>query len=357
MWRKDPDGSFLDSNNRVLWFSLERFVRDICLGHCCFICGASPDSVAFNDEHVIPEWILRRFNLFDDSITLPNGVRRRYDRYKVPCCAACNSLMGAVVETAISEACRDGINSLVPFVSSGNALKLFVWMGLLFLKTHLKDREFRFNVDSRAGGDKIGDIYEWSSLHHIHSLARCFYTDAIVTPEAIGSMMVVEAQDHGGSDTFDYCDLYSPQASAVKLGNVAVIAVMDDSQGALSYFQSRLEKCTGPLSRIQIREIMVECGFLNLHLKNRPEFATQCDMGREEMRIVAFRPQLELLQPMDYCLRGEMLHYALKPFIPRIQMPGHTAEQIETAVKAGKATFLVDENGQFVTHAFAPLDE
>jgi hypothetical protein len=27
----------------------------------------------FNDEHVIPEWVLRKFNLFNRTLTFPNG--------------------------------------------------------------------------------------------------------------------------------------------------------------------------------------------------------------------------------------------------------------------------------------------
>lgn len=328
-------------------------MRDICLGSCCFICGASPANVPFNDEHVIPHWVLRKFNLFDKSVTLPNGRSRRYDRYKVPCCASCNSLMGETIEREISDACRDGVASLVRFVEEGNGLKLFVWLGLLFLKTHLKDRELPLHLDSRKGDGRIGDLYQWELLHHIHSLVRCFYTGAIVQSEAIGSMIVIDAQDHGGADSFDYCDLYIPQASAVKLGNVAVIAVMNDSNAALSYFHPRLEKCRGSLSRIQVREIMVEFGFLNMHLKNRPVFATECDMQKQEMRIVAIRPDLEL-EELDYGVRGEMLHYALENLIGHLQVPGASPEQIESSVKSGKATFLFAEDGTFVTHTYLP---
>jgi hypothetical protein len=119
MWQKTADGSIVDANDRVLFFSADRFEHDICLGECCFICGASPGKVPFNDEHVIPDWVLRRFNLFDKCITLPNGAKIRYGRYKVPCCEPCNRLMGTVVEPEISEACRDGFRSLSKFVNEG----------------------------------------------------------------------------------------------------------------------------------------------------------------------------------------------------------------------------------------------
>jgi hypothetical protein len=94
MWTKTKDGSVIDANGKVIYFSTERFIRDICLGGCCLICGARPDEKAFNNEHILPEWLLRRYHLFARTITLPNEGTVRYDRYTVPCCADCNALMG-----------------------------------------------------------------------------------------------------------------------------------------------------------------------------------------------------------------------------------------------------------------------
>ena len=111
MWTRTEDGSVVDDTGKVIYFSLERFVRDIGLGDCCFICGASPSDVPFNNEHVIAEWVLRRFGLFDRSLTLPNGTSMRYDRYTVPCCVVCNGLMGRVIEQPTSALTGGGPSS------------------------------------------------------------------------------------------------------------------------------------------------------------------------------------------------------------------------------------------------------
>jgi len=62
-----PDKSIINDQAKVIFFSLERFRTDIVEGHCCFICGARPDANAFNDEHVVPRWILKRFDLLQDT--------------------------------------------------------------------------------------------------------------------------------------------------------------------------------------------------------------------------------------------------------------------------------------------------
>ncbi len=98
---KTNDGSVLDSSGKVLYFSCERFVRDIAEGNCCFICGADKATTKFNDEHVIPDWVLKRFRLHSRTITLPNDTEFSYGRYKIPCCERCNSLLGSTFETPI----------------------------------------------------------------------------------------------------------------------------------------------------------------------------------------------------------------------------------------------------------------
>jgi hypothetical protein len=77
------DPTIIGDDERILLFSCERFVMDIVDGDCCFVCGAAPDTKIFNDDHIIPRWVLRRFGLFAKTIKLPNGERRQYDRYKV----------------------------------------------------------------------------------------------------------------------------------------------------------------------------------------------------------------------------------------------------------------------------------
>lgn len=112
MWVRCQDDTIVDLTGRVVYFSLERFVRDICLGECCFICGVSAADALFNDEHVLPRWLLRRYDLFALTVTLPNGTSLRYDRYTVPCCEACNTLMGRVIEEPVRALVEGGYDAI-----------------------------------------------------------------------------------------------------------------------------------------------------------------------------------------------------------------------------------------------------
>ena len=107
-----PDGTILSSDNRILYFSWDRFKSDICEGTCCFICGMPKNGNEFNDEHILPNWILRKFDLHRQSITLPNGQTLKYGSYKIPCCVTCNSLLGEELENPLSTVLSGGLDSV-----------------------------------------------------------------------------------------------------------------------------------------------------------------------------------------------------------------------------------------------------
>lgn len=351
MWRKTADGSVVDANGKIIVFSTERFVNDICLGDCCFICGAHPEEKPFNNEHILPEWLLRRYDLFSKTIVMPNQETVRYDRYTVPCCADCNSLMGEVVERPISEVVRGGAAAINDFVVAGNLLKIFVWMGLIFLKTHLKDRTQRVHLDRRKGEEKIGGWYHWESLHHVHSIVRCFYTDCFVEREAIGSFLSIPVNAPATVENFDFVDLHIAQAMLVRLGDLGILTVFDDSGAAMNYFRQQLEKIVGPVADLQLREILVEFAYLNLHLKDRPTFHSEIDLVNEKCRIVATRPQLALTE-MDLKIRGELLLHAVQHALPYIRVSGLSDEDKANTIRAGKTTFLFNDNGEFIKESW-----
>ncbi len=354
-WSKTPDGSFLDSTGKVLFFSKDRFVNDICLGHCCFICGAQPGSKPFNDEHVIPDWVLRKFNLFDRTLTLPNGTTIKYSRYKVPCCEECNSLMGLQIEQRISAVVNSGPQAIRDHIANGNSLEFFVWLGLIFLKTHLKDRDFRIERDRRQPDDKIGDLYDWETLHHIHCIVRCFVNGAHLDKDVFGSLGAFAAKSEASLDEFDYADLFAAQTMLLRLGEVVLITTFNDAGGALQGAMPRLERIGGALSEIQTREVMVDFAFVNLSLKERPRFHTECDLLNETLTERAVLSDQFELGDLDYAMRGALLRQALGDRIDHLQAAGKSAQEVEKAIDDGLFTVLFDDDGKFIERSFIPL--
>jgi hypothetical protein len=55
------DETIEDTERGIIHFGLARFVSKIAEGECCFVCGASPEVGSFNDEHILPAWLIKRY--------------------------------------------------------------------------------------------------------------------------------------------------------------------------------------------------------------------------------------------------------------------------------------------------------
>src|SRR5581483_991070 len=267
MWTKAADGTVLDKDGRVVFFTAQRFVNDICLGNCCFICGASPTVAEFNDEHILPDWLLRQYGLHQKTVNLPNATLRKYAGYRVQSCKSCNSMMGELIEQPLGHVFGQGPTATNDFAANGGVLKLVVWLGLIFFKTHLNDKNLRHHLDARKGTQSIAEEanYDWSELHHIHTIARCFYSGTEVAQEAVGSFLMIPVRREAMEEDFDFLDFKVPQTIYMRLGETALFSVFNDSGAALNCFMPVLEKITGPVSDLQAREIAAELAGLNLH--------------------------------------------------------------------------------------------
>jgi hypothetical protein len=148
-----------------------------------------------------------------------------------------------------------------------------------------------------------------------------------VEQEAVGSFLVVSVRTQASTEQFDFSDLYLAQSMFLRLGEMSVITVFNDSGAAMSWFWQKLEKITGPVSDLQLREIMVEFAYLNLPLKERPTFQTDCNILEETCRIIATRRSLDL-GDMDLTLRGALMHHAYQHILPFILNRDATDEEV-----------------------------
>jgi hypothetical protein len=344
---KTADGSIERSDGKIIFFSFDRFMSDIVRGNCCFICGVNPNIAAFNDEHVLPDWLLRKYGLHDKTVTLPNGRKLRYGGFTIPCCTRCNALMGEQFEEPISAMLAKGASALNQELKENGPWRLFCWMCLIFVKTHLKDTALNFHLDLRKGEQTIGEVHDWGQLHHIHCMARSFYTGCELDSETMGSLLVIPAKVRPHFESFDYVDLSFAKTMLLRVDETAIIAVLDDSQAALSIFFDELDKIRGPLSPLQAREVAAHFASINIHLAERTEFRSEFEVSSEECRIVARRPKQLLLSKWDSEVLGEIMHRICEEMLVGFSDKQETLQQIKT----GTRTFLVDSNGDFVANS------
>ena len=70
--------TIINPDGKILLYSIDDFYNRIVKGTDCFICGAEQRTKEFNDEHVLPDWLVRKYNLHNKSITLSNAANFKY---------------------------------------------------------------------------------------------------------------------------------------------------------------------------------------------------------------------------------------------------------------------------------------
>lgn len=351
---RTQDGSVVAPDGRVLFFSAERFAKDICEGKCCFICGADPADTAFNDEHILPNWVLRRFKLQRLAIALPNGRPHRYGSYVIPCCVSCNSLLGDMVEAPVSKVFAGGHEAVCEHLKTHGPRLLFAWMALIFLKTHLKDSSLREHSNHKDGNITIAAAaeYAWGAFHHLHCLARSVYTGAAVAPAAYGSLIVLPAGGTDGAGLFDLADISTAQTLVIRMDDFAVCAVFDDSCAVLQGVNHIIENIEGPLSTVQIREFAAHMACCNMHLQNRPKFRCRVANGRPpRVYIDGGHDASPSFKKRDKKVFGALMVQVLRGALPHIRVPGRTPEAVMALLRSGEASFIFDDNDKFIARA------
>jgi hypothetical protein len=341
--------TLIDTNGKIVFFGLQHFLKDVAKGDCCFICGASPKDKNFNDEHIIPDWILRRFNLYDEYITLPNGTKFKYGRYTVPCCQDCNTELGETYEKPISSLLGKSYKEVVAEIQKDPSISklIFRWLSLIFLKTHLKDKSLLAERDKRINKGFLADLYYWEDMHHIHCITRSHHTNAPIENDVYGSTFILPAMAIDRFGGFDYIDSQTGKTVMIQIGEIALIATLNDSCAGSTIFTENLKKITGALSPFQLREIVAHLNFINLSLEERPVYKSM--INSKEYKIKADIPEtLSLLDEEErFVSIGEFLRYYVEPMIGEIE----DREKVLKEIQEGRMTSLFDESGNFINHS------
>ena len=349
MISETEDHSLIDDQGRILFYSAEKFIREVVDGRCCFICGTAPESVPFNDEHVIPDWVLRRFGLHDKRIVVPGGSELRYGQYKVPCCVTCNSRLGRTFEEPVSDLFSKGYEAVVRHMRNDGPMILFCWLSLIFLKTHLKDRVLRINRDQRIQSGMISDLYEWPELHHIHCVARSFYTEAELSVGVFGSIFVFPSRTDSPLGEFDYADYYPGRAMLLRLGDITIVAVLNDACAAINILWESIQRLTGPLSALQCRELLAHFSYANILLKNRPKFYSVVNRASETLTISVEHSEFNETSEFKASEFGHVLYSVVSSTIDAV--PFSDPAEAHEHIRQGRWTFLFDSNGEFVNNS------
>jgi hypothetical protein len=300
----------------------------------------------FNDEHVIPDWILKRYGLHSQEIGFNvNQAGQLYGRFRVPCCKNCNGLMADTFETPISRLVSAGHPAVLEHLKSNGPMIFFQWLTLIFFKVHYRDKTLRLHLDTRKGTEMVGDLIDWIELHHIHCVARVFYTGAHLDVTALGSFRLLQARQPDFIGPFDYADLTEAQTMLLRLGDMAFLAVLNDSFAAWNVISDSLTNITAAPSGVQLREVMVRMAWINLRLEERPAFSSDFRAADESLTIRAQHGEDIALREPDLNEFGALMYSTFRDVIDT--MPQLNTAETRQHIQSGRWTFLFRPDGAF----------
>ena len=156
------------SNSDLINFDLDK--------ETCFVCGDKSESV----EHIIPKWLQKKFDLWDQKIEIPNLTHTTYKRLVVPACKKCNNEIYGALETKIKK-------------KTENEQDIWRWANKIHFGLRLKDHFFEF--DRSKPGSKIIDVFKNNDyfqknrkfLHCVSGKFSCF-------PDPFGSVFIFDLE-------------------------------------------------------------------------------------------------------------------------------------------------------------------
>jgi hypothetical protein len=220
---------------------------------------------------VVPKWVLRRYNLWDASITLLNGHALLYRRLTIPCCKTCNGTHLARLEREVQRAVVGGFSQ----VDALSHETLFLWLGKIFYGLL-----YRENLMHRSPRDRrrrrLVPRSSLTALSTHHQFLQGIRLPVRWVSPIPASVFVVPLQAPATPEhCFDLRDNQFAMTISIRLGEVGIIAALQDGGAQRDMFFPLLERFRRhPLHPMQFVELTAEF-FYKVSLARRfPSFMT-----------------------------------------------------------------------------------
>jgi hypothetical protein len=216
------------SRPRGLFDAFERHDFSI---NTCFLCGLQLDVSNRSDEHVFPQWLLRRFDLHNRQLNLLNGTGIPYRQLTIPCCRTCNNNHLSVIEQEVRSVI-EGRNPLEKL----DEKTLYLWTSKILYGLLYREVLLPLDRASRSAGSivSVEEMRRYGVLHVFLQAARLkidFQCRHAPFPASVFAFKVQEPKTLAAQ--FDFKDNIQFPALYMRLGSVGILAAFD--AGAQAY--------------------------------------------------------------------------------------------------------------------------
>jgi hypothetical protein len=205
----------------------------------CFLCGCklSPDNQTL--EHVVPKWIQKRFNLWDQKIHLLNGTTLPYRNLTIPCCFQCNNRFLEPFERKILKAFNGGFQAFQQLDSE----TIFLWIGKIYFGMMYRELFLSADRANAAAGTITSPEFLQSYYSHFLFIqgirGRHRFKDFFPA-----SIFLFKTQTPSRiEEQWDYKDNNNILFISIRMADIGIIAALQDGQST-QQFENDLAKYT-----------------------------------------------------------------------------------------------------------------
>lgn len=302
----------------------------------CFLCGVDLTDENRSDEHVFPKWLLRRFDIWNEVLNLPNGTGIRYKHLTIPCCRDCNSVWLSQVENKMATATAKGIDEVRALGSSFIA----TWMAKLYYGLLFRDLNLLIDRANPDAGTII-DSETIKGFREIHQVLQVtngrVHIQEDRTPASIFLFSTLEAEEHPKAG-FDYADLLHPPFMAIRLGGIGIVAPLLDWGASNAHEHKHLKNIDQiQLHPVQFREVMAYLASVHARFNRNPKYFVGAGNGGADQLLVL---------PLGG-MSAKPLYDGFEPDVYAAYLATWTDHELEDVWDGSSShwTFLKDRNG------------
>jgi len=229
----------------------------------CFLCGHELGKKK-TTEHVFPKWLQQTFNLTNQEIHLLNRTTIPYRKLTIPCCQSCNTIYLSTVEDKIKRYYQKGFSEFIKL----DKLLIFQWIAKIFYGLLFKELSLCIERSEPAQGF-ITDPELLNELRTLHTFMQSIRMSFEFSGFHPWSIFVVETRRYGDTRDFDYHDEIFTLTFSIRMGEIGIIACLEDNGAQEERFSDYFEKFRGiKLHPTQFDELVAKVTYTR-HLMNR----------------------------------------------------------------------------------------
>jgi hypothetical protein len=177
-------------------------------GSDCFVCGR----LATTEEHIFPKWLQRKYDLWNQTIRLPNDTEIKYRQLTIPCCLECNGIYLSQLEDAVMD---------------GTATESQLWKWALKIHLGLLSKHTDLWWNRRERDATLADVLNnEQNIALEQELVGTINGTFSVSPNPFGSVFKFQfAIDEG----YHFTHLLNPSGMMFCLGRVGYVIFVKDT--------------------------------------------------------------------------------------------------------------------------------